>query len=64
MTKIGLIVAAVNAVIAVLVLTNVWELTAEAQAGIGLAVSAVLLAVAGFFDKSIPWGTTQPPSGP
>ncbi len=56
MTKITATVAAVNAVLAALVLTSILHLTADQLAGINLAVSAVLGAVVAWFDPKVPVG--------
>lgn len=57
MTKLGLLAAAVQAVVAALVLLSVINLTDDQLAGIMVAVNAVLTAVYAWFDPSIPVGS-------
>lgn len=57
MTKLGLLAAAVQAVLAALVLLSVINLTDDQLAGIMVAVNAVLTAVYAWFDPSIPVGS-------
>ena len=56
MTKIAATVGAVQAVLSVVVLLGWWDLTADQLAGITAAVGAVLLAVAAWFNPSVPFG--------
>jgi hypothetical protein len=56
MTKLALLAAAVQALLAALVLLDVLHLTDDQIAGIMLAVNAVLAAIASWFEPSIPWG--------
>lgn len=58
MSKLAYTVAAVNAVLAVFVLLGVLDLTEDQLAGIGVAVNAVALAVAGWLDPRVPLGNT------
>lgn len=54
-TKSAAIVAAVNASLAALILVGLISLTADQLAGIGLAVNAVVVAIASIFDPKVPW---------
>lgn len=56
MTKVSLTVNAVMAVLGALVLLGVINLTEDQLAGILLAVNAVLVALVGWFNPSIPIG--------
>lgn len=58
MTKVSLTVNAVMAVLGALVLLGVINLTEDQLAGILLAVNAVLVALVGWFNPSIPIGVT------
>lgn len=60
-TKSTLTVSAIGAVLSVLVLLGVLHLTADQLAGIGVALTAVFAAIAAWFDKSVPFGKTEPP---
>lgn len=55
MTKTAAIVGAVNAVLSALVLLGLLDLTTDQLAGIGIAVNAVVVALASVFDPQIPW---------
>lgn len=57
MTKLGLLAAAVQAVLAALVLLSVINLTDDQLAGIMVAINAVLAALYAWFDPSIPIGS-------
>lgn len=59
-TKTTAVVGAINAVLAALVLLGLLDLTADQLAGIGIAVNAVLLAVAAVLDPNVPFGRTEP----
>lgn len=61
MTKISLLVQALQASLAALVLLSVVHLTDVQLAGIIGAVSLVLGAAVAIFDPRIPWGVTAKP---
>lgn len=60
-TKSTLTVAAIGAVLSVLVLLELIDLTADQLAGIGVALTAVFAAIAAWFDPGVPFGSTSPP---
>lgn len=57
--KIGASVGAITSVLGTLVLLGIINLTADQIAGIGVAVGAVLMAVAGWFSPKVPIGPTE-----
>ncbi len=59
MNKTSATIGAVQAVLVALVLLNVIHLTDEQIAGIIAATSAVLLAVAAWFNPKIPFGPSE-----
>lgn len=59
MSKLAYSVAAVNAVLAVLVLLGIFNLSVDQLAGIGAAVNAVALAVAAWLDPRVPIGNGE-----
>ena len=56
MSKLGLLAAAVQAVLAALVLLGVVNLTDDQLAGVVVAVNSVLAALYAWFDPSVPVG--------
>ena len=56
MSKLGLLAAAVQAVLAALVLLGVVNLTDDQLAGVVVAVNSVLAALYAWFDSSVPVG--------
>jgi hypothetical protein len=56
MSKLAYSVGAANAILAVLVLLGVLDLTVDQLAGIGAALNAVAIAVAAWLDPNIPIG--------
>lgn len=66
-TKIAFTVAAIQSILAVVVLLGWWDISAEAMSAITLAAGAILTAVAAWLDPNVPFGDTgksSPPASP